>query len=180
MHPENPIARHSPPAGKPGRSEGRPEGTPRTPEDSRGQPSRPSGGARKPADSRPPDPRRALGQLGEQIASAHLQRLGFAILDRNVRIRGGELDLVAFNGKTIVFVEVKTRRRPGHVANAGLPWWAPLQSLRHRQRLRLRALAGAWLHQSRVHAREVRFDAIGVLVDRQDRPLSIDHVEGAW
>ena len=59
------------------------------------------------------DPRRALGRLGERLAAAHLQRLGFAILARNVRTRHGEIDLIAFDGEALVFVEVKTRRSAG-------------------------------------------------------------------
>jgi hypothetical protein len=57
---------------------------------------------------RPPgrrgDPRRALGSLGEQLAEAHLGRLGFSVLERNVRTRHGEIDLIAFDGSTLVFI----------------------------------------------------------------------------
>src|SRR5580704_16672915 len=55
------------------------------------------------------DPRRTLGRLGEDLAAAHLGRLGFATLARNVRTRHGEIDLIVFDGRTLAFVEVKTR-----------------------------------------------------------------------
>ena len=58
----------------------------------------------------PADPRRRLGQLGEQLAAEHLVRLGFEIVERNYRTRWGELDIVAFDGRTLAFCEVKTRR----------------------------------------------------------------------
>ena len=65
---------------------------------------------RRPARRPRADPRRALGALGEELAAAHLQRLGFVVLARNVRTRHGEIDLIAFDGRTLVFAEVKTRR----------------------------------------------------------------------
>lgn len=49
------------------------------------------------------------GARGEQYAAAYLQQKGYAILQRNFRVRGGELDIVAQTGDTLVFVEVKTR-----------------------------------------------------------------------
>ena len=55
------------------------------------------------------DPRRAVGNLGEQIAADHLARAGYVILARNFRTRFGELDLVAADERCIVFCEVKAR-----------------------------------------------------------------------
>jgi putative endonuclease len=136
-------------------------------------PGRPSG--------QTPDPRRALGLLGERMAAAHLERLGFAIVARNVRTRYGEIDLIAFDGRTLAFVEVKTRRSRKR--------WAlseeeqPLAWLRTRQRARLRRLAAAWLHaqsRDRPSAHTIRFDAIGVVVDDGDRLVCLDHIESAW
>jgi putative endonuclease len=128
------------------------------------------------------DPRRALGRLGEDLAEAHLRRLGFSVLERNVRTRHGEIDLIAFDGRTLVFAEVKTRRvraRQDHVR----PDQDPLSRLRPRQRARLRRLAVAWLSdRSRVRptARTIRFDAVGVYVDGRDRLVRLDHLEHAW
>ena len=90
---------------------------------------------------RPPPP---LGRLGETLAAAHLEGLGFAILARNVRTRHGEIDLVAFDGETLVFAEVKTARRRGD-ADQQAQRGDPLQWLGPPQRARLRRLASAWL-----------------------------------
>lgn len=49
------------------------------------------------------------GQKGEDIASDYLRKLGYKIIERNFRIRGGEIDIVALDGNTLVYVEVKTR-----------------------------------------------------------------------
>lgn len=50
------------------------------------------------------DARRALGVLGEDLAVEHLRRLGFVIVGRNVRTRHGEIDLIAFDGQVLAFV----------------------------------------------------------------------------
>lgn len=130
----------------------------------------------------PRDPRHALGRAGEELAAAHLQRLGFCALGRNVRTRAGEIDLIAFNGTTLIFVEVKTRRAGMHGRRVH-PDQEPLTWLRPRQRARLRRLAIAWLSKERhirPSAHTIRFDAIGVILDEQDRLVRLDHLEGAW
>ncbi len=128
------------------------------------------------------DPRHALGRRGEELAAAHLDRLGFARLGRNERTRYGEIDLIAFDGRTLVFAEVKTRRVDAS-AGSPRPDQAPLVWLRPRQRLRLRRLAVAWLADQqhiRPTAHTIRFDAIGVTLDRRSRLVRLDHIEGAW
>ncbi len=101
-------------------------------------------------------------------------------MERNVRTRAGEIDLIAFDGHTLVFAEVKTARAapaPGRQEAVPLDW------LRPRQRLRVRRLARAWLADpQRTHPRAttVRFDAIGVVLDAQGGLLALEHLEGAW
>jgi len=128
------------------------------------------------------DPRRALGRRGEELAAAHLDRLGFVPLGRNERTRYGEIDLIAFDGRTLVFAEVKTLRVDAR-ARPLRPDQQPLHWLRPRQRIRLRKLATAWLIDEkhiRPTAHTIRFDAIGVTIDSQNRLLRLDHIEGAW
>jgi putative endonuclease len=128
------------------------------------------------------DPRRALGRLGEDLAAAHLTRLGFSTLARNVRSRTGEIDLIVFDQRTrvLAFVEVKTRVARGQRIR---PDQQPLAWLRPRQRARVRRLAVAWLsdeRHSRPTARTIRFDAVGVIVDERGGLLRLDHIEAAW
>jgi putative endonuclease len=120
-------------------------------------------------------PRQGLGALGEQLASEHLVRRGFKILERNYRTRWGELDVVAFDGHTLAFCEVKARR-------AGRAAVQPLDSIRPMKRLQVRRMAGSWLSARPDHpfARALRFDAIGVTVDAAGRLVSIEHLEGAF
>ena len=49
------------------------------------------------------------GKLGEDLACDYLKKLGYKIIERNFRIRGGEIDVIALDGQTLVYVEVKTR-----------------------------------------------------------------------
>lgn len=121
-------------------------------------------------------PRRELGRLGEQLAAAYLKRRGVRVLARNVRTRHGEIDLIAWDGRTLAFVEVKTRC-------ATVPEHAPLLGLGARQRARLRRLAAAWLAEQRgslPFAHAIRFDAIGVSLDGHGQLRALRHVEDAW
>jgi putative endonuclease len=121
------------------------------------------------------DIRHRLGALGEQLAAEHLVRRGYRIVERNYRTRWGELDIIAFDGQTLAFCEVKTRRRltPGR---------DPLESVRPRKRSRVRKMAGSWLIErtDRPYAENLRFDAIGVTLDGAGRLLSLNHLEGAF
>jgi putative endonuclease len=123
-----------------------------------------------------------VGRLGEALAVAHFDRLGYSPLGRNERTRQGEIDLIAFDGHTLVFAEVKTCRLRAH-KHSIRPDQRPLVRLGTRQRERLRQLAIAWLcdeQHIRPTAHTIRFDAIGVILDSKDRLISIDHIEGAW
>ena len=123
----------------------------------------------------PGDPRPQLGRLGEQLAAEHLVRRGFQIVERNYRTRWGELDIIAFDGCTLAFCEVKTRRASR--SGAG-----PLEAIRTLKRSRVRTMARTWLAErnDRPYADAVRFDAIGVTLDAGGRLLSLEHLEGAF
>jgi putative endonuclease len=125
--------------------------------------------------NRSTDPRHRLGALGEQLAAEHLVRRGFQILERNYRTRWGELDIVAFDGRTLAFCEVKTRRM-GHEGGT------PFEAIHHRKRNNVRKLAGSWMRErtARPPAPVIRCDAIAVTFDRAGRLLAIEHLEGAF
>ncbi len=124
------------------------------------------------------DPRRRLGALGERLAGEHLERAGYEILERNFRCRLGELDIVAAGNSALVFVEVKTRVAGGRSGPLG-----PLDAIGSGKRRRLRLLAGEWLsaHRGdRPYRASLRFDAIGVTVNRAGALLALEHVEDAF
>jgi putative endonuclease len=119
--------------------------------------------------------RQHLGRIGEDLALAHLERLGYALVSRNHRTRYGELDLVVFDGATLVFVEVKTRRSS---ATGRGPW----EALHERKRRQVRRMAAAFLLEvtDRPFSPDLRFDAIGVVIDAHGKLVRLDHLEAAF
>lgn len=109
-----------------------------------------------------------LGLDGEAAASLHLERAGMRIVDRRWRCAHGELDIVAVDGDTIVFVEVKTRRDVG--------FGHPFEAITPAKVRRLRALAGLWLQASGRRG-NVRMDAVAVIAPRSG-PLRVEHLRG--
>lgn len=66
----------------------------------------------------------AQGKIGEDLACQYLQKQGYKIIERNFRIRGGEIDIIALDGQTLVYIEVKTRTSHvfGSAIEAVTPW----------------------------------------------------------
>lgn len=120
------------------------------------------------------DLRHRLGVAGEQAALEHLERLGYRLVARNHRTRFGELDLVVADDRTLVFVEVKSRR----AGPASSPW----DALTEAKQVQVRRMASAFLSDvsDRPWSLELRFDAIGVLYDGRGQLVRLDHLEGAF
>ncbi len=119
------------------------------------------------------DLRQLLGRQGERLAAEHLERLGYRILARRHRTRFGEIDLIAADEETLVFCEVKTRRQ-----GSGTPW----DALTSAKQAQVRRMAAAWLVEAtgRPRADDLRFDAVGVVVDAHGELVSLDHLEAAF
>ena len=101
--------------------------------------------------------RQTLGRKGEELARRFLEKKGFVILEQNYRTRSGEIDLIAQEGKTLVFVEVKTRssRRYGH----------PFEAVTARKRAQLTKVALEYLSRNSLYDQPARFDVVSVLAD---------------
>jgi putative endonuclease len=106
-----------------------------------------------------------LGRRGERIAERHLKRKGYRILERNFRGAGAEIDLIAMDGETLVFVEVKTRR----TTRSGMPEEAVNP---HKQR-HLRRAGEVYAGNHRAHDRPIRFDVVAILEDGSGRHLEL-------
>jgi putative endonuclease len=98
------------------------------------------------------NPRRSLGELGERIAAEHLEKSGFRVLDRNVRTRYGEIDIVAQEGKTLVFVEVRTRR--------GNAFGTAEESVNARKQQKLVQLAEGYVQNAKLVFQDYRIDVV--------------------
>ena len=115
----------------------------------------------------------------ERRALWYYRLRGYRILAANAWVAGYELDLVVRRGRRLVFCEVKTRIAGTRRGPAG-----PLDAIGPKKRLQVRAMAREWLvttdGSARPHRPELRFDAIGVLISRSGRLVSLDHVENAF
>ena len=123
------------------------------------------------------DARRWLGERGEELACRHLAACGYKVVDRNFRTRFGELDIVARDGRFLVFCEVKTRLPGRHSGGS------PLVAVGAAKRRQVRAMARRWLAERApggARPPEIRFDAIGVSLDGRGRLSSLEHVEDAF
>jgi putative endonuclease len=114
-------------------------------------------------------PRNPLGISGEALAADHLRGLGYAIVAADVRTPLGQLDLIASDGPTLVFIEVKTR--------AGHRYGLPQESVDARKIRKLRQLALYYL-KMRPHRGPVRFDVVGLTMS-QGRLTRVDHIKNA-
>lgn len=122
------------------------------------------------------DDRKRLGDFGEGVAAEHVRQRGYHILARKWRRRGGELDLVALDGQTLVFLEVRTRSS----RNFG----TAEESVDGRKQRQVRKMAACFLHKGGTGAfrySDIRFDVVVVEVDRDTRVLhSIRHLMNAF
>lgn len=121
--------------------------------------------------------RQRLGRTAEDLVAARLVAAHWEILERNARTRYGELDIVALDGRTLVFVEVKAGR-----AGSAYGPERPVYAVDSRKQRRIRRLAAAWLGERRdlPYYAEIRFDAVGVSFNRAGRAVEIEHIEGAF
>jgi putative endonuclease len=112
----------------------------------------------------------ALGAHGEDLAVRYLQGKGLRVLERNWRCRFGEIDVVARDGETVAFIEVKTRR--------GLGYGYPIEAVTTQKQRRIRQLAALWREHTGTRGR-ARFDVVSVLLDGWNPPV-LEHHEGVF
>jgi putative endonuclease len=111
-----------------------------------------------------------LGRRGERAAERNLKRRGYRIVARNFRAAGAEIDLIAMDGETIVFVEVKTR--------SGIGAGEPVESVDSRKQERMRRAAEAFAARRRVSDRAMRFDVVAITFD--DRKMNLELIKDAF
>jgi putative endonuclease len=116
------------------------------------------------------DERGEIGRRGEALAVALLRAEGLTIVERNFRCRAGEIDLVAFDGPTLVFVEVRSRRGD----RAGTPF----ESVDGRKQARVTRVARHFLAARGLVDHDVRFDVVGVRFDHE--PPAVEHLRAAF
>ena len=108
---------------------------------------------------------RLYGNFGEFLARIYLKRKGYKIIEKNYTTTFGEIDIIALDGSSLVFVEVKTRRNT--------KFGVPINSVDYTKREKLAKLANYYLVAKRINA-FTRFDVVEVI------GLKINHIKGAF
>ena len=116
--------------------------------------------------------RERAARCGEQIAEALCALKGYEVLDRNVREGRGEIDLVARDRDTVVFVEVKFR--------TGSDRAAPLVAVNWKKREDVARTAALYLSRRGLMGRPVRFDVVGITWRADGSELRVEHVPNAF
>jgi putative endonuclease len=115
--------------------------------------------------------RQRCGREGEERAAAFLAVCGFTIVARNVRAAAGEIDLVALDGDTLVFCEIRTRR-------SGAQGGALESVTPAKQRQVVRVAQHFLARHPRLYAHAIRFDVVAI--DMRDDTAAITHVRDAF
>jgi putative endonuclease len=123
------------------------------------------------------DARRRTGEIAEDLVAARLAAKGWEIVERNARTRYGELDIVALDGPVLVFVEVKGAR-----AGTRFGPEKPILAIDFTKQRQVRRLGTAWMAErpELPPFDDIRFDAVGVTLDRAGHPVDVEYVPGAF
>ncbi len=118
------------------------------------------------------DEHSSVGELGEQLASKFLKRLGYRILKTGFTVRQGEIDIIALDKRVVVFVEVKTWTRTGQ--------GGPSDAVDERKQKRITSAALQYLKQNRLLETAARFDVVQVILETESGEPEIRHFQNAF
>ncbi len=113
----------------------------------------------------------SLGKCGEEIAVTYLKTCKYSVLERNYRCKCGEVDIIAREGKTLVFVEVKTRKNDSY--------GPPQLSVTHFKQRQISKAALSYLSSKKMGNALARFDVIAICLRGQEKP-AIEHIKNAF
>lgn len=114
---------------------------------------------------------KTFGKRGEETAVSYLLSLGYEVLATNYRRRFGEIDIIAKERDTYIFVEVKARR--------GIAYGSAVEAIGKRKRQRLIQAALSWLKEKDLNEVPLRFDVVFLEKGRDGR-LEIGHIKDAF
>ncbi len=116
--------------------------------------------------------RKDKGRAAEEAAASYLEQEGWRIVERNWSCRSGELDIIAEQGGILLFVEVRSR--------SGTGYGMPAESIDGRKIQQVRRTAEVYLHRCGISDRQIRFDAVAVMLGRNLEIRSLEHIEDAF
>lgn len=112
-----------------------------------------------------------LGKQGEDLAAAFLQKKGFQIIVRNYRQKTGEVDIIARDKETLVFIEVKTR--------SNLLFGKPFEAVTTNKQAQLNRIALDYITRNKLLEQAARFDVISILI-RKNGKAEIEHLQNCF
>ncbi|MEW6661234.1 MAG: YraN family protein [Bacillota bacterium] len=113
-----------------------------------------------------------LGKLGEDYAFERLKKMGYRILHQNYRCPMGELDMIAEQDDSLVFIEVRTK--------SSNRYGTPAESITRKKQAKLRQMAMVYLSNHRLFGKTCRFDVVCVEVDRAGQCERIEIIKQAF
>ena len=116
--------------------------------------------------------RKEIGALGERHAARALRAKGFRLLEANYRRKQGELDLIARDGDTLVFVEVRTRTSTAHST--------PLDSVNAKKQEQVMRIARYYRRDRRLDECYCRYDVVEVIATPDGKVIAVNHFPGAF
>lgn len=112
-----------------------------------------------------------LGKYGEEVATTFLIDKGFQIVTRNYRQKTGEVDIIAQDGSTLVFIEVKTR--------SSLQFGQPFEAVTEKKQAKLKRIALDYMTRNSIKNQAARFDVVSILIKKNKEPV-IEHLQNCF
>ncbi len=111
------------------------------------------------------------GKLGEELAANFLKKKRFEIIERNYRRRFGEIDIIAMHRKTLVFIEVKTRKSK--------KFGSPFEAITNKKQQQIARVAQNYLCQKEMFDKPARFDVVAITLLEKEKPI-IEIIQNAF
>jgi putative endonuclease len=119
---------------------------------------------------------KTIGAFGEQEVYSLLQKEGYHVLERNFRFsRMGEIDIIAYEGDTLCFIEVKSRK--------STKFGTPAEAVHCKKIDKIRCIAQVYLKQKKIYNIPIRFDVVEVFLNKEKdslKVISINHIKNAF
>ena len=116
--------------------------------------------------------KKSIGDIGENYAERYLKRKRYKVLERNFKNKLGEIDIICSKGDFLCFVEVKSR--------SSLNFGSPIDAVNYHKQKRIINGAKYYIMKNKISKMNIRFDVIEVFMNKDHKPVSLNHIENAF
>ena len=113
-----------------------------------------------------------IGSMGEKLAAKHLKKIGYKIIERNFKLKCGEIDIIAKDGEYVCFIEVK-----GRTSNS---FGEPFEDVDFIKQEKLRIVAEIWLNMHNLCSAKCRFDVVSIVFTQNYKVDKIEVIKDAF